>query len=138
MVVGTPLYIVPGREGPSVANLPPWPFPPERAVRGEQLSSYEKLTAVDGRIITWGRYLRPRRAYSVEFVVRRGAPLHGDVPPTREALMDFLSTNDLVRWTPPGEDDDRAFGILADVRWDQVDPLWETCTISLVELIWLI
>lgn len=133
---GPPLYIVPGREAPDPATLPDWLYLPESQIDGEEIDRRGELRTFDGRRVTWGSAVQPRRSMSVRWTFNghgHGLPerdrakfvawLHGLAPP-------------MVRWDPDGLGEVGAWLVVGEEQIEDLGARVERLTLEVVELYW--
>lgn len=105
---GADVYLVPGHEAPDVANLAALPLTPTNLVAYELDAEPSALRTLDGELITWPRYLRPKVRASFSFVIDiANAAGATDL----STLTTFIRTTKAFQFAPYGEPTARPYVI---------------------------
>lgn len=127
---GPEVYVSIDPEAPDPSGLPRFPYPPDSQIELDERDDRGELSTLDGRTLTWGRFLRPRRVLSLRWTLPRG--MH-------ELFVRWLEALDapLVQFALDGEQP-RAYAIQTQSRTstEDVQERIHTTSLSMVELVW--
>lgn len=131
--IGPTTYIVPGRESLDPGSLPVLRYEPNEFSAAGAVHRGVQMTTLDGRVISWGRFLAPREVWSLTWRLKTSGS------PSRDQVLGFLRDcpNGVFAWKHPMGGDLRAWACNgASLRHRNVVPgIWEI-VLEIVELTW--
>lgn len=128
VLAGSVVAVIPGRESLDAASLDPLPRQPDADIREEVDGVEDGFVSDVGYRWPTPRFVGTRRSWTLTF--------SGLTFAERDALLAFLRARGAIQWTPPGESQAVACGILKRPTATQTDVRSFSIALELVELVY--